>query len=512
MKNHNSAIVLSALSLVSIYSCQEAPVPERMNVLFIPIDDLRPVELACYGGGAIIAPAMDELASRGTVFTRAYCQQAVSGPSRASVLTGLRPDQTKVWDLKTDFRDYLPDAVTLPQYFKESGYTTIGYGKTFHNNLPDTISWSEKRHIEGFPFDPDATYVNKENNDIVAKKIERFKERGIDRRDQLGIWYVKANSVECEDVEDDAYYDGVQTDAAVEALKELAEAGDPFFLAVGYYRPHLPYNAPKKYWDLYEREELQLPENRTPAEGAPEYALGNSYEMRGYDDQSKLPFSYGEQIDDQTIRELIHGYYASASYVDAQIGKLIKALDENGLSDNTIIVLWADHGFKLGEYNTCCKQSNYEIDTRVPLIVVDPRQKNKGVKQSSLVELVDLYPSVADLAGLPIPEGLAGESFKAILGDETAIDKEYAYSQFLRGRFGADTKKGVEQMGYAVRSDNFRYVEWYSWNMGEDTLGKYLTAELYDHRNDPLETINIADDPQYAEIVATHHEALAKFL
>ena len=249
MRYVNKLLLLPVLSLLimGFYSCnveQEKSEELAPNILFIPIDDLRP-EFGAYRSGTIITPNIDRLAQQGVTFTRAYCQQAVCNPSRASLLTGLRPDTIQVWDLKTNFRQHLPDIVTLPQFFKEHGYTTIGLGKTFHNNIPDTISWTEKPHIDGFPFDPDAVYANEENLLIQNGKIEKMKKEGKSRIDQLGHWYVKANATENADVEDDFYFDGAQTTLAIEILQELASQKEPFFLSVGYYRPHLPFNAPK---------------------------------------------------------------------------------------------------------------------------------------------------------------------------------------------------------------------------------------------------------------------------
>ncbi len=508
MQRNSSLITFSALSLtLAATSCQRAEEPQKMNILFIPIDDLR-AELPCYGASEVIAPNIEKLASRGTVFQRAYCQESISNPSRSSLLTGLRPDEIRVWDLYTHFRSTAPDVITIPQHFKESGYNTIGYGKIFHNIFHDTISWDVKYHIDGFPFDPDATYAGEENLAIIEQRIEDYKARGINTIDELGQWYVKAKSIECVDVDDDAYYDGLQTDAAVIKLGELAKSDEPFFLAVGYYRPHLPFTVPKKYWDMYNRDDIPVSEIQRPADGAPDYALGNSIELRNYIDRGHIPQSYEEPMSLDEQRELKHGYYASVSYVDALIGKLVKALEDNDLIDNTIIVLWGDNGYKLGEYNSWCKQSNYEVDTRVPLIIVDPRI-NRGVKQTALVEFVDIFPTLCEMTGLSTPEELSGESLTALLRKDDQHARTFAYSQYLRGRFtAAERAAGVEQMGYTVRSDRFRFVEWYRWDGESDTRQEYLTSELYDHESDPLESVNVVNDPQYRSVVEEHQRAL----
>jgi len=387
------------------------------NILFIPVDDLRP-DLGCYGSSSQLSPNIDRLAARGVTFTRAYCQQSVCNPSRASLLTGLRPDSIQVWDLRTSFRDVVPDVVTLPQYFKQQGYTTIGLGKTFHNNIPDTLSWTLKPHIDGYPFDPDAVYLNEENLKIQEAKIEQMKARGQNRIDQLGHWYVKANAVEMAEAGDDAYFDGAQTSLAIDILNDLVEEDKPFFLSVGYYRPHLPFNAPKKYWDLYDRALLPLADNHFPPEGSPDFAVHGDQELRSYDDCHDLPWPWEVPWDEARQRELIHGYHASVSYIDAQIGRLLDELDRLGISENTIVVLWGDHGWKLGEHNGWCKQSNYEIDTRVPMIFSGYGVQARDRKCSALTEFVDIYPTLVDLCNLPVPtQKLEGISFRPILND-----------------------------------------------------------------------------------------------
>ncbi|MBC8314214.1 MAG: sulfatase [Bacteroidales bacterium] len=492
-----------ALIIVSFSSCsvkkrkseQAAP-----NILFIPVDDLRP-ELGAYGSEDIISPHIDRLAQQGVIFTRAYCQQAVCNPSRASLLTGLRPDSIRVWDLRTNFRQNLPDVVTLPQFFKEHGYTTIGLGKTFHNTIPDTISWTEKPHIDGFPFDPDAVYANQENLKIQQQKIERMKQAGRSSIDQLGHWYVKASATENADVDDDLYFDGAQTTLAIQILKDLASQKEPFFLSVGYYRPHLPFNAPKKYWDLYNRDEISLAENQFPPEGSPSYAVHGDAELRGYSDCHELPFPYEEPWDEERQREIKHGYYASVSYIDAQIGRLINEIERLGLAENTIVVLWGDHGWKLGEHNGWCKQGNYEIDTRSPLIISGAGVKAKGEQSSALTEFVDIYPSLCEMAGFEIPGHLQGTSLVPLLENPDTAWKTAAFSQFLLGKYGRTKRIKNEMMGYSIRTDRYRYVEWYRWNKEEERRGEFLRSELFDHDIDPQENKNLADDAEYKETV-----------
>jgi arylsulfatase A-like enzyme len=475
-----------------------SPLP---NILFIPVDDLRP-EMGAYGDTTIITPNMDRLARQGVTFMRAYCQQAVCNPSRASLLTGLRPDSIRVWDLQTRFRDNVPDVVTLPQYFKQQGYTAVCLGKTFHNNDPDTISWTViPENIPGFPFDPDAVYANRENLEIQQMKIQALKDQGRSRIDQLGHWYVKANATENADVEDDAYYDGAQTTRAIEILQDLKAGNKPFFLSVGYYRPHLPFNAPKKYWDMYERESIPLAVNQFVPEGSPAYLVHGEAELRGYSDCNDLPLPNEEPWDEDRQREIKHGYFASVSYTDAQIGRLLDELERLELAENTIVVLWGDHGWKLGEHNGWCKQTTYEIDTRAPLIISGYGVGAKGKMSSALAEFVDIYPTLCELAGFPVPEHLQGSSMLPLLDDPDREWKSAAFSQFLLGRYGRTRTIEGEQMGYAIRTDRYRYVEWYEWNAEENTSGELLWKELFDHQIDPLENLNIAEYPESAVIV-----------
>ena len=445
---------------------------------------------------------MDHLAGQGVTFTRAYCQQAVCNPSRASLLTGLRPDSIRVWDLKTDFRDHVPDVITLPQYFKENGYTSIGLGKTFHNNDPDTISWSvTPENINGFPFDPDAVYANEENLEIQQMKIQELQAAGRSRIDQLGHWYVKAKATENADVDDDAYYDGAQTTRAIEILRELKAKGKPFFLSVGYYRPHLPFNAPKKYWDLYERNRIAPADNQFVPEGSPAYLVHGEAELRSYWDCQDLPLPSEEPWEKNRQLEMLHGYYASVSYIDAQIGRLLDELESLDLAENTIVVLWGDHGWKLGEHNGWCKQTCYEIDTRVPLIISGYGVNARNRQCRGLTEFVDIYPTLCEMAGLPTPGHLQGSSLVPLLQDPDREWKSAAFSQFLLGRFGRSKTVEGEQMGYAIRTDRYRYVEWYNWLKEEDRSGKLLHRELFDHQTDPGENVNLAAKPGYEILV-----------
>lgn len=506
---YRSVIIFCLFSLLNIFSVSAQKKTDHPNILFIPVDDLRP-ELGCYGNSMIKTPNMDRLARNGLLFTRAYCQQAVCNPSRASLLTGLRPDTLQVWDLQTPFRGNLPDAVTLPQYFKANGYQTIGIGKAFHNIFPDSLSWSEALHVNGFPFDPDAVYTDEPNMGIIAEKKKKFlSQKDTTRIDQYGQWYIKANSMEKADVPDDAYYDGAQTTLAIQKLKQLKQKKQPFFLSIGYYKPHLPFNAPTKYWNLYAEKDLPVATNPYIPNMAPEFAIsGGDAELRSYDDQHDLPKPTETPLSKERQQQLVHGYYASISYVDAQIGRLLDELDRLGLTENTIVVLWGDHGWKLGEHNGWCKQTNYEIDTRVPLIVSGYGIKAKNRHSAALVELVDIYPSLCTMAGLKKPDYLQGKSFAPLTTDPGQPWKQAAFSQFLMGHFPKKESGRNDRMGYSIRTDGYRYVEWYTWK--DNKKGELIAKELYDEKTDPQENKNVINEINYQKIVAPLSKQLSE--
>ena len=437
----------------------------KPNVLFIPIDDLRGA-VGCLGDKIAVTPNMDRLAQQGTVFLNAYCQQAVCNPSRASVITGMRPDTLKVWDLKTHFRKHHPDIVTLPQYFKQHGYYTRSFGKVLHGQGPpstDPPSWSAE---------PVWDHCTKRDQYVLPENRPG---------DKSG----KQAAAECADVPDEAYIDGKVAAQAVKKIEELAESGKAFFLAAGLRKPHLPCCAPKKYWDMYERETFEnddWPALNRPKDG-PDIALHNWKELRGYTDIPNIG-----AVPPEKAAEVRHGYYASASYTDAQIGKLMEALDRFGLRENTIVCLWSDHGFHLGEHTIWCKTSNYEFDARVPLIISAP-QKKKGQVCRKLVELVDMYPTLVELAGLSLPNGLEGTSIVPLLDDPKRSWKKAAFTQFPRPAYH---KKSFDAMGYSIRTEEFHYVEWIDVKKKQP-----IAIELYDHRLDPYELTNLADRQEH---------------
>lgn len=459
-----------------------ASAANRMNVLFIAVDDLRP-ELGCYGQAHIHSPNIDRLAAEGMLFERAYCQMAVCSPSRSSLMTGCRPDRIKVHDLETHFRKAFPDVVTLPQWFKNHGYFVRGMGKLYHGGgkMDDPPSWSEPWVS---PKMSHGTYAIPENAAIVARKrAETAALIAAGKKPTRSRDYGPA--FECADVPDATYHDGALTDMAVEALGKLAKGQAPFWLGVGFIRPHLPFVAPKKYWDLYDPAKLPPIPNPFRPRNAPEYAVLEGGELRTYDAIPK-----GTLPDDlaQTLR---HGYFASVSYMDAQVGRLLDELDRLGLRKSTIVILWGDHGWKLGEHDAWCKHTNVELDTRVPMILSVPGMKTAGAKTSALVEFVDIYPTLAELAGLPLPEHLEGVSFAPLLDRPDQPWKSAAFSQYPRGA------QGTSLMGYSMRTATHRLTLW----VDRKDASKVDAVELYDHTADPQENENIADRTDMAAVV-----------
>ncbi len=392
--------------------CQASPgeasqSPQRLNVLFIAVDDLRP-ELGCYGHPVVKSPHIDKLAKNGTVFLRAYCQQAVCNPSRASLMTGLRPDTLKVYDLSTHFRDQVPDAVTIAQWFRQNGYFTERIGKIFHTghgNRDDKLSWTRMKKY------PSAPRFGPEGMKLLGRLRKQAKDKGLDLKQRKN--QPRGLPWEAPDVPDNALADGKIAENAVQMIREANQKEQPFFLAVGFLNPHLPFVAPKKYWDMYSPEQITLADNPYPPKGAPKYALHNSGELRQYYNIPKK----GPLSKDQA-RKMVHGYWAAVSYIDAQIGKLLDELDRLGIRDNTVVIIWGDHGWQLGEHGLWCKHTNYETSSRAPIIVSVPGQQAPGQKCPALVEFVDIFQSLEDACQLPMPKGMEGLSIKPHLDNQ----------------------------------------------------------------------------------------------
>ncbi|HUE69594.1 MAG TPA: sulfatase [Pirellulaceae bacterium] len=446
------------------------------NVLLICIDDLKPA-LGCYGDKLARTPNVDALAARGIVFERAYCNQAVCSPSRNALLTGLRSETLGIYDLGTNFRAATPDAVTLPQHFKQNGYHTEGLGKIFHvghGNHEDPASWSAPHWRANV-----VAYALPESR---AKKGKTREEALFSNKSAKGL--PRGAAYESADVADNAYPDGALADETIRRLQTAAKkAGEPFFLAVGFVKPHLPFCAPKKYWDLHDPAAFQLAQRQTPPDGAPAYAPQFGGELRQY---AGIPEQGPIPADLQ--RKLIHGYYAATSYMDAQAGRVLAELDRLKLAGDTIVVLWGDHGWHLGDHGIWCKHTNYEEAAHIPLIVAAPKVTKEGSRTTALVETVDLYPTLCELAGLPLPEAkpsLDGRSFAAVLGDPAATTKDAIFHVYPRSPRGRG-----QLIGRAVRTERYRLVEWKMPGAAADTA----ELEFYDYQTDPAEMRNLAKD------------------
>ena len=497
----------------------------KPNVLFVAVDDLRP-ELGCYAQRLVHSPNIDGLARKGLRFNRAYCQVAICGPSRASLMTGLRPDSAAVVDNVTYFRDTVPDVITLPHHFRKHGYETLYIGKIYHAMMRDEEkSWSRKAVYpkSGYPRDVGG-YQLPENQALV----KRLREQAKRRHGEVELGGMACGpATECADVPDDAYQDGRSTDAAIATLRQLRNK-KPFFLGVGFHKPHLPFVAPKKYWDLYDPEQIDLADNPFAPKEAPSVGMHCSFELRV---RHGVPKS--GPIPDKMARNLIHGYMACVSYVDAQIGRIVDELDRLGLRENTIIMLWGDHGWHLGEHALWGKATNFEVATRCPLIVSVPGMKTAGRSSDALVELIDMYPALCELAGLPVPEHIEGKSFAPLLADPDQVWKQAAFSQFpcpalrewaalplsdaMRSTFFGPLIRQVEQklraeapgrysedlynnhlMGYSMRTDKYRFTVWIDTQHPDS---EPIAVELYDHRKDAGENVNIAYNPENAELI-----------
>ncbi len=457
-----------------------------LNVLLITVDDLRP-ELGCYGHPMVKTPNIDRLAREGVTFTRHYCQVALCSPSRTSLLTGLRPDSTGIYWIGKHFRDTVPDAVTLPQHFKAHGYHTQAFGKVYHDREhDDPASWTEPLYVPEAPaYGPDEMEAVR----AEQKRLDRMKELGARVDPQTGLplfLLMPGPSWEAPDVPDNHFWDGQVADRVIETLEEVKDR--PFFLAAGIIRPHLPFVAPRKYFDLYPPEEIALPENTDRPENAPAIEFSQCNEWYRYRDIRKPG-----PLPPDKAGELIRGYYAATSYADAQVGRVLDALDRLGLAENTVVVLWGDNGYKLGEYGYWGKESNFELDTRVPLIVRAPGRSGTGATCDGLSESLDLYPTLCDLCGVPVPSHVEGTNLAHLLDDPTRPGKAAAVSQFFRDGL----------MGYTLRTERFRYTEWIPFDPqivpARAPLPEGVGFELYDHAADPGETRNIASDPAHAE-------------
>ncbi len=522
-------LALTHFLFIENYICH-AQRSSRPNILFIAVDDLRP-ELGCYGNTHIHSPNIDRLATQGRCFHRAYCQQAICSPSRASLLTGSRPDSIGVIENTAYFRNLNPDIVTLPEHFIRNGYNATYSGKIFHGRMTDEKhSWNYQPNRKGLirPITPGGNAMP-ENQKIFARNKERMvalygeaSSRGL----------VHGPAYEAGLVGDDGYLDGYNTSVAIQTLDDLVQQDKPWFLALGFNRPHLPFHAPKKYFDLYTPDQIKPTHFSQPPQGGASMGLHASFELR-----TRHGIPKAGPLDTSIAKELLHAYYACVSYVDAQIGRIIAALEKTNERDNTIIVVWGDHGWHLGESGIWGKATNYEIATRVPLIIWTPTMPQRGTPSRSLIELLDIYPTLCELAHLPRPNHLTGQSLVPVLHNPDAIIKDFAMSQFptpalrewaanplspqMRETFFGPLIQKVEDriinqqgsrwdrelfeqhlMGYSLRGNRYRYIEWRD---NRDRNAEPIFQELYDHLNDPHETINVAQSKQ-KEVVRLSHE------
>ena len=486
-----AAVVLGGIAL------QHGFAADRLNVLMIAVDDLRP-EMGCYGNPVVRTPHLDRLAASGVVFRRAYCQQAVCSPSRSSLMTGKRPDATRVWDLNTHFRAALPDVVTLPQYFKQHGYHCAALGKIYHGGFEDGRSWSEPHwYPHGRAVDTDEHDWSRKivtRHDVQVTEYAHAYEEAAAAAKAKNPRAKSGPAFEVSPKPDEALPDGAIATEAIRRLRRLKAQGKPFFLAVGFYKPHLPFVAPKQYWDLYDPTQIPRPAIDHLPQGAPPWAGHDNGELHNY-----LGVPAGNPLPDDFAQTLRHGYYACVSFIDAQIGRVLAALEQEGLADRTVVVLWGDHGWQLGDHGLWHKHTNFEQATRSPLIVRMPAWPTAGQACDATVEFVDVYPTLVDLCGLPMPSGLDGRSLRPFLENPAVPSQKVAISQYPRGGQGT----GGPLMGYSIRDDRWRCT---FWRRRQGT--EIVATELYDERNDPAETVNLADQPQWQAVVA----ALAKHL
>ena len=423
---------------------------KKQNILFISIDDFRP-KISSYGETKMITPNIDKLASEGLQFNNAYTNIAVCGASRASIMTGIRPSEKRFNDFSTRASVDTPNAIPLNRIFKENGYETISYGKIYHHKDDFQEYWTEK----------DGGQIQSDFQDPIS--IARIENA------ERGEYGKKQPTFEYPDVDDYAYNDGKITKRAINKLKALKSKNKPFFMAIGYVSPHLPFIQPKKYWDMYDHDAIKLADNSFQPKNSPDIAIEaqhNSAEMR----KNYLDIPENGKLDDSLARNLIHGYYASVTYMDALIGELIKALDDLGLRENTTIVFWSDHGYFLGEHGFWCKHSTFEEAVKIPFIISSPNHiKNKTT--ASFTELVDVYPTLCEIANIKAPTYLQGESLIPVLENPSTILKTEVYTRYKQGE--------------AVIDKDFSYTEFYE---GE----KYLGNMLYDNLNDYKQNTDIS--------------------
>ncbi len=485
-----SVNIMKRLLLVLLAFAPALPAEEKVrpNVLLLCIDDLKPL-LGCYGDPLAKTPNIDRLAARGLRFDLTYCNQAVCAASRNNLLLGSRSTSIGIYDLSRNFRQAVPGSVTMTQHFMNHDYHVEAVGKilhTGHGNTDDTASWSVPTVIEKV-----VEYLKPENSGggRLTREEAYFSNRELDRIRELP----RGAAWEAADVPDNAYADGRIADEGIKRLHAAKERARPFFLALGFVKPHLPFTAPQHYWDLHDPATFQLAKDSDTPRGAPDYAGKRGHEIANYD-----PIPPSGLPDEKTARRLIHGYYAATSYMDAQLGRVLDAFDRLGLAENTIIVLWSDHGWHLGDHGIWTKHTNYEEANRIPLLIVAPGVTRPGSSTRQLAETVDLFPTLAELAGLPAPRGpqpIDGLSLVPVLKDPAKRLRDHAYHCFPRGE---------GRLGRAIRTERHRLVEWKKPGDPPETA----QLELYDYQVEQPESENLAG--QQPEIVRQLRALLAR--
>ena len=474
--------------LSSVCAFADNATKPKPNVVFIMVDDLR-TELGSFGSKNAISPNIDKLAEQGTLFKNAYVSVPVCGASRASLFTGMRATRKRFKNYFTSVEKDAPEAITLFEQFKKNGYQTMGFGKIFHV-VQDTAekSWSSKQ-----------AWLPEIDKAMASVNVNSHHSR--DYQSPINIQRYKATkqgpSTEMVDVPDNAYFDGKLTQKAIEQLTNLSLAQktekahfdknqvtteQPFFLAIGFVKPHLPFTAPKKYWDMYDPKQFKIPSNSLPIE-APKNAYHKFGELRSYSDTPIAP----EPVGDEQALRLIHGYHAAVSYVDAQVGLILSTLEDLGISDNTIVVLAGDHGYSLGEHGLWCKHSTFDLATKAPLIIRTPNSKGGGVVDG-LVEFIDIYPTLTELANIPTPNQVTGISLIPQLTNPLLASRGAVFPRYHAAE--------------AIRTAQYSLTQWF------DKKGIVKAQMLYDHKNDPDETVNLANDEKYETILENLSEQL----
>jgi len=471
--NRATFAVMAVLLATSLFSAR-LDASEQRNVLLICSDDMRP-QLGCYGDPTVKSPNIDRLAGRGMVFEQSYVQQALCSPSRISMLSGRYPATTQIFEIGRTLRATMPDITTVPQHFKNHGYHCRSFGKVYHVGIDDEASWSEPAWHSKKP-----RYGAIGQAAMEARRKEYAASGTVPPARGQGMVFYAGPAFEATDLGDDDLLDGDTAARGVEQLREYAKRPDqPFFLAVGFANPHVPWVAPKKYWDLYDRAALPLARNEFPPKDAPAFAATSGQDFRWYGNVPEGP------LDEPFKRACLHGYLAAISYVDALVGRLLDTLEETGQARNTIVVFWTDHGYYMGEHNWWgAKHNNYEGATRNAMIIAIPGQKSAGQKTRALAQAVDIGPTLIELCGLPAADGLEGRSLKPVLDDPNTDVHDAAFSWYPKAGY----------LGVAMRTDRWRFVEW-------TKPGQPPVHELYDQHADPQNDVNLAGRAEHAELI-----------